>query len=132
MKITVEIPTALRRFTDGVQTLECNSETLPDLLGEIEGRFPAIANFQSEIDVFADFFLQDIGCFVGSPVVFDQCFTNFLGTGAHQFQLALQKKTEAIDRIDVEWIANRHHQAGLAESDRDDLENDVRLRPGFD
>jgi molybdopterin converting factor small subunit len=42
MKITVEIPTALRRFTDGVQTLECNSATLPDLLGEIEQRFPAI------------------------------------------------------------------------------------------
>ncbi len=43
MKITVEIPTALRRFTDGVQTIECSSETLPALLGEIEQRFPAIA-----------------------------------------------------------------------------------------
>jgi molybdopterin converting factor small subunit len=42
MKITVEIPTALRRFTDGVQSLECNSGTLPELLGEIEQRFPAI------------------------------------------------------------------------------------------
>jgi len=36
MKITVEIPTALRRFTDGVQSIECNSATLPELLGEIE------------------------------------------------------------------------------------------------
>ena len=35
MKITVEIPSALRRFTDGVQTIECSSETLPDLLGEL-------------------------------------------------------------------------------------------------
>jgi len=43
MKITVEIPTALRRFTEGVQTIECNSETLPALLGEIEQRFPAIS-----------------------------------------------------------------------------------------
>jgi sulfur-carrier protein len=43
MKITVEIPSALRRFTDGVQTIECTSETLPDLLGEIEQRFPAIS-----------------------------------------------------------------------------------------
>jgi sulfur-carrier protein len=43
MKITVEIPSALRRFTDGVQTIECSSETLPDLLGEIEQRFPAIS-----------------------------------------------------------------------------------------
>jgi len=42
MKITVEIPSALRKFTDGVQTIECSSETLPDLLGEIEQRFPAI------------------------------------------------------------------------------------------
>jgi hypothetical protein len=70
-----------------------------------------------------------ISCFVGSPVVFDQCFTNFPGTGAHQFQLALQKKTEAIDCIDVEWIANRHHQAGLAESDRDDLETTCVFAP---
>jgi molybdopterin synthase sulfur carrier subunit len=42
MKITVEIPTALRRFTEGVQTIECSSTTLPELLGEIEARFPAI------------------------------------------------------------------------------------------
>ena len=42
MKITVEIPTALRRFTDGVQLIECSSSTLPELLGEIEQRFPAI------------------------------------------------------------------------------------------
>jgi molybdopterin synthase sulfur carrier subunit len=42
MKITVEIPTALRRFTDGVQTVECDSANLPELLGEIERRFPAI------------------------------------------------------------------------------------------
>ena len=40
--MVIEIPSALRRFTDGVQTIECSSETLPDLLGEIEQRFPAI------------------------------------------------------------------------------------------
>ncbi len=43
MKITVEIPTALRRFTDGTQSIECSSTTLPELLGEIEQRFPAIS-----------------------------------------------------------------------------------------
>jgi molybdopterin synthase sulfur carrier subunit len=43
MKITVEIPTALRRFTDGIQSIECGSATLPELLGEIEQRFPAIS-----------------------------------------------------------------------------------------
>jgi molybdopterin synthase sulfur carrier subunit len=42
MTITVEIPTALRRFTDGIQSIECNSGTLPELLGEIEQRFPSI------------------------------------------------------------------------------------------
>jgi molybdopterin synthase sulfur carrier subunit len=43
MKITVEIPTALRQFTDGVKTIDCDSATLPELLGEIEQRFPAIS-----------------------------------------------------------------------------------------
>jgi molybdopterin synthase sulfur carrier subunit len=43
MKITVEIPTALRRFTDGVQSIECGSATLPELMSEIEQRFPAIS-----------------------------------------------------------------------------------------
>ena len=43
MKITVEIPTALRRFTEGVQILECGSASLHELLGEIEQRFPAIS-----------------------------------------------------------------------------------------
>ncbi|MBZ5641469.1 MAG: MoaD/ThiS family protein [Acidobacteriia bacterium] len=43
MKITVEIPTALRRFTDGVQSIECGSATLPELMSEIESRFPAIS-----------------------------------------------------------------------------------------
>ena len=43
MKITVEIPTALRRFTDGIPSIECNSATLPDLLNEIGQRFPAIS-----------------------------------------------------------------------------------------
>jgi len=42
MKVIVEIPTALRRFTDGVPSIECTSATLPELLGEIETRFPAI------------------------------------------------------------------------------------------
>ena len=42
MKITVDIPTALRRFTDGVQSIECSSVTLPELLEEIGHRFPVI------------------------------------------------------------------------------------------
>ena len=86
------------------------------------GRFRAITNFQSEIDVVSDFFLQDVGCFVRRPVVFDQCITNFLGTGAYQFQLALQEKTQAVDRIDIQWITDRHYETGVAEGDRDHFE----------
>ncbi len=30
-------------FTNGVQSVECGSATLPELMGEIEQRFPAIS-----------------------------------------------------------------------------------------
>jgi molybdopterin synthase sulfur carrier subunit len=43
MKINVEIPTAFRRFTDGACSIECGPATLPDLLTELEQRFPAMA-----------------------------------------------------------------------------------------
>ena len=63
MKITVEIPSALRRFTDGVQTIECSSETLPDLLGEIEQRFPAINKHlrddSGQVRRFVNIFVND-------------------------------------------------------------------------
>src|SRR5262249_15647238 len=81
-----------------------------------------IANFQSEIDVLADFFLQSVCCFIGCSVVLDQCIANFLGASAYQFQFALQEKTEAVNRVDVEWVADRDHQASLAESDWDHFE----------
>jgi hypothetical protein len=35
------------------------------------GRFGAIAKFQTQIDVFSNFFLQDIRCFIGRAVVFN-------------------------------------------------------------
>jgi molybdopterin converting factor small subunit len=43
MKISVEIPTAFRRFTNGASSIECGPATLPDLLAELEQRFPDMA-----------------------------------------------------------------------------------------
>src|SRR5712692_10491437 len=40
MKITVEIPTALRHFTAGANTLECAAQALPELLTQLEERYP--------------------------------------------------------------------------------------------
>src|ERR1700733_2983882 len=63
MKITVEIPSALRRFTDGVQTIECTSETLPDLLGEIENHFTAFSNHlrddESQVRRFVNIYVNE-------------------------------------------------------------------------
>jgi hypothetical protein len=77
--------------------------------------------FQSKIDIFAEFFLQDVGCFIGRSVVFDQRFANFWGLVHTSSNSRCRRKLEAVDRIDVEWITDRHYQAGLAESDRDHL-----------
>jgi molybdopterin synthase sulfur carrier subunit len=43
MKITVEIPTAFRRFTDGSSSVECAPATLAELLAELERKFPGMA-----------------------------------------------------------------------------------------
>ena len=40
MTITVHIPTALRRFTDGTETLECSAAALGELLDQLGERFP--------------------------------------------------------------------------------------------
>jgi sulfur-carrier protein len=43
MPVTIEIPTALRRFTDGAQKIDCSACTVADALNELAARFPAIA-----------------------------------------------------------------------------------------
>jgi molybdopterin converting factor small subunit len=43
MPVTIEIPTALRRFTDGAPNIECTPGTVADALNELMTRFPAIA-----------------------------------------------------------------------------------------
>ncbi len=42
MSITVEIPTALRRFTEGTATLTCSAGSLPEVLAQITERYPGL------------------------------------------------------------------------------------------
>lgn len=43
MPVIIEIPTALRRFTDGAAKIDCRAGTIGDALDELTTRFPAIA-----------------------------------------------------------------------------------------
>ena len=42
MKITVEIPTALRRFTSGANMIESSAQSLPELFSQLEERYPEL------------------------------------------------------------------------------------------
>lgn len=42
MAQTVIIPTPLRRFTDGIETVEVSASTVGEIFGELESRFPGI------------------------------------------------------------------------------------------
>jgi homoserine kinase len=42
MKITVRIPTAFRRFTNGADTFECLAGTLPELFNQLEEHYPGL------------------------------------------------------------------------------------------
>jgi molybdopterin converting factor small subunit len=43
MPITVEIPTAFRRFTDGAPTIDCSAITVADALNQLTRRFPDLS-----------------------------------------------------------------------------------------
>jgi len=43
MAITIEIPTALRRFTDGAPKIDCTARDVSGALNELPTLFPAIA-----------------------------------------------------------------------------------------
>jgi len=40
--ITIEIPTAFRRFTDGAPRVDCSAGTIADALNNLTSRFPAL------------------------------------------------------------------------------------------
>jgi len=42
MAITVQIPTALRRHTDGVESITCTVSNLADLFSVLDQKFPAL------------------------------------------------------------------------------------------
>jgi sulfur-carrier protein len=42
MPVTIEIPTAFRRFTDGAPRIDCSAPTVADALNELTARFPQL------------------------------------------------------------------------------------------
>ncbi len=43
MPVTIEIPTAFRRFTDGAPRIDCSAPTVADALNELTARFPQLS-----------------------------------------------------------------------------------------
>jgi sulfur-carrier protein len=50
MTVTVQIPTPLRRFTDGADSVSCTPTNLSDLLSQLESRFPKMSNHLRDED----------------------------------------------------------------------------------
>jgi sulfur-carrier protein len=43
MSITIEIPTAFRRFTDGAPKVDCSATTIAEALNDLTTRFPNLS-----------------------------------------------------------------------------------------
>ncbi len=43
MSVTIEIPTAFRRFTEGAPKVDCSAATVAEALDELTTRFPELA-----------------------------------------------------------------------------------------
>jgi sulfur-carrier protein len=43
MPVTIEIPTAFRRFTDGAPKVDCSAHTIAEALTELTARFPDLS-----------------------------------------------------------------------------------------
>lgn len=77
MSITIVLPTALARHTDGQKSFESQAGSLADLLGEFEARFPALAkNIQDENGKLRRF----INVYVNDEDI------RFLGGETHRFE----------------------------------------------
>ena len=63
MSISIEIPTAFRRFTDGVPKLDTSATTIADALNELTSRYPALSKHvrddQGQIRQFLNVYLND-------------------------------------------------------------------------
>lgn len=43
MPVTIEIPTAFRRFTDGAPRVDCSATTIAEALNQLTSRFPDLS-----------------------------------------------------------------------------------------
>jgi sulfur-carrier protein len=43
MSVTIEIPTAFRRFTNGAPKVDCSASTIADALNELTTRYPELS-----------------------------------------------------------------------------------------
>jgi molybdopterin converting factor small subunit len=43
MSVTIEIPTAFRRFTDGAPKVDCTGATIAEALNQLTARFPDLS-----------------------------------------------------------------------------------------
>jgi molybdopterin synthase sulfur carrier subunit len=43
MPVTIEIPTAFRRFTDGAPKVDCSAHTIAEALAELTARYPELS-----------------------------------------------------------------------------------------
>ena len=77
MPVTVQIPTALRKFTEGAKSVDLAPTALPELLDELSSRFPEIAKHlrddRGEIRRFVNIYVNDEDI-------------RFLGGSAYRFQ----------------------------------------------
>ena len=63
MPVTIEIPTAFRRFTDGAPKLESAATTVAEALNELVAHFPALSRHvrddQGQIRQFLNVYLNE-------------------------------------------------------------------------
>ena len=63
MPITVEIPTAFRRFTDGAPKIDCSATTIGEALDQLTARFPDLSRHvrdeQGQIRQFLNVYLNE-------------------------------------------------------------------------
>ena len=78
MAITVQIPTALRRHTEGVSSVNCAAANLAELLSVLDEKFPALTahlrDEQGQIRRFLNIYVneEDIRCLGGPSYAFQE------------------------------------------------------------
>src|SRR2546425_575267 len=85
MSVTIEIPTAFRRFTNGAPKVDCSAATVADALNELTSRFPDLGRHvrddQGQIRQFLNVYLneEDIRFLGGVSCARASCSFPFLG-----------------------------------------------------